>query len=344
MKIRSQLHLYALPAPSVVLFLLCSFAYSCAQTCLRCPEIATTTASSVAFGLFANRNGVDVGVDQQTLGECEPLIIKSWLVYDAFGISGAIASGFTGGTAYIILPDGTATNVTPDDMATTLVGPAPCGTTFAKPMKSVQYIFTKADIAAGFVTFTFDYTNGIALMPNVIGQCAYKVGCFRQTGVSIAPPPNYMVDPSTNAVSPGASVTFTLIGTGAGPFSYSWSGPNGFSSTDASITITNVQLSNVGDYTAVVADQYGCTTNAFGTLLLMPKFTEFRVSGADLILTGSGGTSNAIYTVLTSTNVGTPLAFWTSLITNTFDATGQFSFTNGININEGERYFRLRIP
>jgi len=75
-----------------------------------------------------------------------------------------------------------------------------------------------------------------------------------------------------------------------------------------------------------------------------PKFSSAVRSGANLILSGTNGTPNAPYAVLTATNVTTPAANWQSLVTNQFGASGQFSFTNGINANEPQRYFRLRSP
>src|SRR5256885_10542951 len=51
-----------------------------------------------------------------------------------------------------------------------------------------------------------------------------------------------------------------ISATGAGPFTYTWSGPNGFASTNTTITITNAQAVNAGVYTATVTDRFGCVT------------------------------------------------------------------------------------
>src|SRR5262249_34545393 len=120
-----------------------------AQTCIRCPDNANDTAIGTAFGVFVTRNGQDVNVSGQTVGSCEPLILKANVSYNAFGISGGIGAGFTGGTGRIIFPGGSSVDVTPADMATTLVGPAPCGTTQVKQMNNANYTITAADIAAG---------------------------------------------------------------------------------------------------------------------------------------------------------------------------------------------------
>jgi len=75
-----------------------------------------------------------------------------------------------------------------------------------------------------------------------------------------------------------------------------------------------------------------------------PKFSSVVHSGANLILSGTNGTPNSPYAVLTATNVAAPATNWQSLVTNQFGTSGQFSFTNGINPIEPQRYFRLRSP
>lgn len=75
-----------------------------------------------------------------------------------------------------------------------------------------------------------------------------------------------------------------------------------------------------------------------------PTFASASISGTNAIFSGANGPSGQNYAVLTATNVTTPAADWQSLGTNQFGAGGQFSFTNGINRNEPQRYFRLRTP
>jgi hypothetical protein len=75
-----------------------------------------------------------------------------------------------------------------------------------------------------------------------------------------------------------------------------------------------------------------------------PAFTAIALSGSNAIVSGSGGPSNAPYAVLTATNVAEPLSNWASLVTNLFDASGNFTFTNPIAPGELQRYFRICIP
>jgi hypothetical protein len=66
-----------------------------------------------------------------------------------------------------------------------------------------------------------------------------------------------------------------------------------------------VQPINTGVYTAVVADAFGCSTNASAMLAIVPQFTLVSMEGGNLLLSGCGGTSNGTYTVLTATNLST---------------------------------------
>ena len=78
-------------------------------------------------------------------------------------------------------------------------------------------------------------------------------------------------DPVTSSVeiaSPvceGSPVNFTATGRG----DYTWSGPNGYTSTDASPAFTAMRES-AGNYTLVRVDEYGCRTEATAALAVHP--------------------------------------------------------------------------
>ena len=68
------------------------------------------------------------------------------------------------------------------------------------------------------------------------------------------------------------------------------------------------------------------------------------ISGGNLILTGSGGTAGASYTWLTSTNLTTPIALWTTNTVGNFDGSGDFSNAIPISTSTPAKFFRLRTP
>ena len=71
-----------------------------------------------------------------------------------------------------------------------------------------------------------------------------------------------------------------------------------------------------------------------------PAINSVTASGGNLIFSGTNGTPNGPYYVLTSTNVALALPSWTSIATNTFSPTGTFSVTNAIG--NGSHFFIIK--
>ena len=69
--------------------------------------------------------------------------------------------------------------------------------------------------------------------------------------------------------------------------------------------------------------------------------TAYSTNG-DLILTGSGGTPNYAYDVLTTTNLATPN--WTVVATGVSDGSGAISNAIPINVTNPASFFRVRVP
>lgn len=91
------------------------------------------------------------------------------------------------------------------------------------------------------------------------------------------------------------------------------------------------------------------TLSMNGSVSVLPtwqavQFSTMTYSSSEMILSGSGGTPNASYIVLTSTNVGLPTASWTVVATNQFDAAGNFSFTSAISSAIPHQFFILQRP
>ena len=81
-----------------------------------------------------------------------------------------------------------------------------------------------------------------------------------------------------------------------------------------------------------------------GVAVAQPRFSGITQAGTNVIISGTNGTPNAFYAVLTSTNVALPLSNWVSLATNQFGPAGEFSFTNAVVPGIPHRFFRLRSP
>jgi fibronectin-binding autotransporter adhesin len=61
-----------------------------------------------------------------------------------------------------------------------------------------------------------------------------------------------------------------------------------------------------------------------------PVIQKLSLGGGNLVVSGTGGMAYDTCFLLSSTNVTTPLANWTRISTNAFDASGNFSITNTI--------------
>ncbi|MGZ3941734.1 MAG: PKD domain-containing protein, partial [Bacteroidia bacterium] len=86
----------------------------------------------------------------------------------------------------------------------------------------------------------------------------------------------------------------TLNLTSGGGTSYSWNGPNSFSSTSQNPSITGVNASAAGVYTVTVTDANGCQGTGTTTVTISPSVTPAATgttvcTGAAIDLTSSGG-------------------------------------------------------
>jgi hypothetical protein len=66
------------------------------------------------------------------------------------------------------------------------------------------------------------------------------------------------------------------------------------------------------------------------------------VNGTNVVVSGSGGTTNFSYYVLATTNLALPLANWTLLATNQFFPDGSFAFTNALM--NAQVFYQLQYP
>jgi fibronectin-binding autotransporter adhesin len=73
-----------------------------------------------------------------------------------------------------------------------------------------------------------------------------------------------------------------------------------------------------------------------------PQFGNIKATANGLVISGSGGASNATYYLLGSTNLSTPVSNWTRLLTNQFDSNGNFNFTNAGGTN-AQSFYLLQL-
>ena len=120
-------------------------------------------------------------------------------------------------------------------------------------------------------------------------------GCSATTTVAVTlnPTPTAEVTPPSSVC---ASSNVTLTATGGN--TYLWTAPGGFTSTGATVTITNANATNTGTFSVLVSSDKGCTALATTSVTLNDKpnpsiTTKPTVcSGEPIVLNVSGGTGN----------------------------------------------------
>ncbi len=93
--------------------------------------------------------------------------------------------------------------------------------------------------------------------------------------------PFIAVPPANRAGPAGATVSFTVTAAGTTPFTYQWlknganltDGGNVSGSGSATLTLTNIQTGDAGNYQVAVSNQFGAQTSAVATLTVQPPPT-----------------------------------------------------------------------
>jgi hypothetical protein len=112
-----------------------------------------------------------------------------------------------------------------------------------------------------------------------------------------------------------------------------------FSATSYNSSFTSVTPATPGAGLAWIL------TNGFLSVVAAPSqpvVNSVRVSSGNLIFSGTNGTLSGSYMVLTSTNLTTPLANWVPVLTNNYDASGNFSVTNAIVPGVPDKFYLLK--
>jgi hypothetical protein len=95
----------------------------------------------------------------------------------------------------------------------------------------------------------------------------------RGTGKCTTPTPPFIASqPSDQTVAVGNSAVFSVIAGGTFPLTYQWSthGTNIPAGTGSSVTVTNVQFSDAGNYSVVVSNNVGSATSSNALLTVIP--------------------------------------------------------------------------
>jgi len=166
-------------------------------------------------------------------------------------------------------------------------------------------------------------------------------------GIRYTGAPFISTQPLCQAVAPGSSVTFSITVTSAAPASCQWQfqGTDIPGETNTSLTLTNVQLGNVGNYRAFVTNALGSDASVFASLGILgqpvsflngPENIQYAADGLHLQLSGLVGQGQII--VYASTN----LTAWDAIYTN-YAGFGSLGFTDPGATNFPQRFYRASV-
>jgi hypothetical protein len=184
------------------------------------------------------------------------------------------------------------------------------------------------------------YQDVGALQPYTTYTLTVAIGQRGDTG------PNGSWSPGIISLVNGVDNTGTVLATGGGlpATPNTWQNYTITYTTGASVSgDLTVELSAL-DAASIQADFNNVElTKVTVTPTIPPVLNKPVFSGGNLILTGTGGTANAGYTWLTTTNLSAPI-IWTTNSTGMLDGTGSFSNAIPVNPSQQDAFFWLRLP
>ncbi|ACB73602.1 putative Ig domain-containing protein [Opitutus terrae] len=147
----------------------------------------------------------------------------------------------------------------------------------------------------------------------LIAGTTFNDGTMEQFGLArlmFVPAPSITQPPANATINVGQTGTFSVVAAGEGPFTYQWRKAGNpitgnASATTATLTITNVQLADAGDYDVVVTNMGGTTTSSLATFVvyLPPQITS---QPANRTITAGGSASFSVV----ATGSPTPTYQW----------------------------------
>src|SRR5450756_2524374 len=147
--------------------------------------------------------------------------------------------------------------------------------------------------------FTSSAQNPSIPNANTAKAGAYKVTVTAATGCKVTKTTNVIVNALPIAIAGSNSpvcVGNTINLTSSGGTGYSWSGPNGFTSSAQNQSIPNANTAKAGTYTVTVTAATGCTATNTTSVIVNPLPIAIAGSnspvceGTTINLTSSGGT------------------------------------------------------
>ncbi|NBR87178.1 MAG: hypothetical protein EBS84_01985 [Proteobacteria bacterium] len=163
-------------------------------------------------------------------------------------------------------------------------------------------VFVTLD-GAGPHTLSWQYQKNASGSAGMDGGWVDQIVFTPQTGTSA---PTIVSPPQSQTVKAGQNVSFTVSATGTPPLAFQWrqDGTNLTGATETTLTLSNVNTNEAGNYTVVITNSFGAITSAVATLTVQvpPQITL----GLPPALTNNVG--DTVQFGVTATGTG-PLAY-----------------------------------
>jgi len=149
--------------------------------------------------------------------------------------------------------------------------------------------YTKSNVQSG------DAGSYAVVVGNAAGSATSA-----NAALTVNVPPSITTQPASQTVNSGANVTFTVVAAGTAPLSYQWTfnGVGISGATTSSLTKSNVQGSNAGNYAVVVNNVAGSVTSA-NALLTVSSATPPSITtqpASQTVVQGSSATFSVVAT------------------------------------------------
>ena len=140
---------------------------------------------------------------------------------------------------------------------------------------------------------TANLGNYTLVATNMVGSSTSNAGIL-----SFTPPPSFATHPASQIVSPGGSATFTATATSTLPITYQWQkdGVAISGATTTTLTVNNIQVTHLGNYTLVASNAVGPTTSNPAVLAFTPPPTFATQPASQSVTPGTNVTFTATAT------------------------------------------------
>ena len=180
------------------------------------------------------------------------------------------------------------------------------------PQTSVPLYLGKRISEAPFVAFD-GLLDEVSLYNRALAaaeiQAIYNAGSAGKCSAGSAP--SITTQPASQTVTAGSSVTFTATATGTPSPSYQWrwNGTNIAGATGTSLTLSNVQPAQAGNYTVLVTNAFGSITSSNALLTVcsltngLTAYYPFNRNANDASGNGNDGTVNSAHGLQLSAHI-----------------------------------------